>query len=384
VTAWSLFGAFDWASLMTERNDLYEAGAFDVRGRQPRATALASLIRQLAAGREPRAAEVFGVGWWRRPSRLAYPPSESSDGPPTLAHGSSAARRMPSVILVGPETWFARVLERACDERGLRSRALHGAELEGASPEALTSILRELHPWAVIETRDHDGGSNADTETSAGSFPRDSELVAKGCRPDLPLVVLSSGAVFGGGSGPYRESDLPVPCSASGHIQAAAEARVLKAHRGTLLIRAGKLFGPDVPSDPIAGALLELSRGHCLRVPAGGPLSWSHAGDLANTVLDLLIDGERGLWHIAHDEPVTELEFLRLAADAAGFDPALIRPRFSLTAACSPFSSDVILTSERGNLLESLPRAVLRYVRTLGYSPTAAPEDASVKWGAPL
>ncbi|MFO0957398.1 MAG: hypothetical protein U0800_08010 [Isosphaeraceae bacterium] len=70
VTAWSVFGAYDWDSLVTRSADRYEAGAFDVSEDPPRPTAVAELIRDLAAGRTPSDPALETVGWWRRPERL--------------------------------------------------------------------------------------------------------------------------------------------------------------------------------------------------------------------------------------------------------------------------------------------------------------------------
>ncbi|HEY9285715.1 MAG TPA: family 1 glycosylhydrolase, partial [Pyrinomonadaceae bacterium] len=53
VTAWSLLGAYDWDSLLTREQGHYEPGVFDLRGGEPRPTALARLLRELADGREP-------------------------------------------------------------------------------------------------------------------------------------------------------------------------------------------------------------------------------------------------------------------------------------------------------------------------------------------
>ena len=40
VTSWSLLGAYDWNSLLTQNNNFYESGAFDVRSGKPRPTAI--------------------------------------------------------------------------------------------------------------------------------------------------------------------------------------------------------------------------------------------------------------------------------------------------------------------------------------------------------
>jgi dTDP-4-dehydrorhamnose reductase len=52
VTAWSLLGAFDWNTLVTQTGDCYEPGVFDVRTDKPRQTALARMMRVLSAGKE--------------------------------------------------------------------------------------------------------------------------------------------------------------------------------------------------------------------------------------------------------------------------------------------------------------------------------------------
>jgi dTDP-4-dehydrorhamnose reductase len=74
VTAWALFGSFDWNCLVTECRGYYEPGAFDVRGGTPRPTPLADLLKQLARGNLP-AHPVFDTpGWWLRDGRHFCPP----------------------------------------------------------------------------------------------------------------------------------------------------------------------------------------------------------------------------------------------------------------------------------------------------------------------
>jgi dTDP-4-dehydrorhamnose reductase len=52
------------ASLVTRDDGSYEPGVFDVRGPTPRPTALAQLVRELAAGQSPTHPALQGVGWW--------------------------------------------------------------------------------------------------------------------------------------------------------------------------------------------------------------------------------------------------------------------------------------------------------------------------------
>jgi dTDP-4-dehydrorhamnose reductase len=73
VTLWSAFGAYDWDSLLTSRRDTYEAGVFDVRHGEPRATPLARVARDLALRGRSDHPLLDGDGWWARPDRVLYP-----------------------------------------------------------------------------------------------------------------------------------------------------------------------------------------------------------------------------------------------------------------------------------------------------------------------
>jgi dTDP-4-dehydrorhamnose reductase len=89
VTAWALFGSFDWNCLVTECRGYYEPGAFDVRGGTPRPTPLADLLKQLARGNVP-AHPVFDTpGWWLRDGRHFCPPV-------TLQAGTSTRPCLPA------------------------------------------------------------------------------------------------------------------------------------------------------------------------------------------------------------------------------------------------------------------------------------------------
>ncbi len=74
VTMWSLFGAVDWNTLLTENNGFYEPGAFDIRLDPPAETYLAEAARELADSGVCTGAHAVAQGWWRRPDRFYRPP----------------------------------------------------------------------------------------------------------------------------------------------------------------------------------------------------------------------------------------------------------------------------------------------------------------------
>lgn len=81
VTAWALFGAYDWNSLLTRWEGCYEPGVFDTQSGTPVPTLLADLVKSLATGRSPRLPELATPGWWKRPDRLLYPPMPAHPQP---------------------------------------------------------------------------------------------------------------------------------------------------------------------------------------------------------------------------------------------------------------------------------------------------------------
>jgi dTDP-4-dehydrorhamnose reductase len=72
VTAWALFGAVDWDSLLTEPRGHYEPGAFDVRSDGVHERPLAAALAATAAGRPLDCRRQ--MGWWNRPDRLLAVP----------------------------------------------------------------------------------------------------------------------------------------------------------------------------------------------------------------------------------------------------------------------------------------------------------------------
>jgi dTDP-4-dehydrorhamnose reductase len=60
--------------LLVEARGRYEAGLFDVRNGEPCATALAGAARDLALRGTTAHPALAEGGWWRKQTRLAYPP----------------------------------------------------------------------------------------------------------------------------------------------------------------------------------------------------------------------------------------------------------------------------------------------------------------------
>lgn len=76
VTAWSMFGAVDWNSMMMREDGYYECGVFDVRADLPRRTIMADAISALVNKQSFGHPVLAQTGWWRAPrKRLGKSPT---------------------------------------------------------------------------------------------------------------------------------------------------------------------------------------------------------------------------------------------------------------------------------------------------------------------
>jgi len=76
VTAWALFGSYDWDSLVTREEKHYEVGIFDVQYGLPQPTRLFGVLQELAQGGDPFGNLPTQSGWWRSANRICYRPSD--------------------------------------------------------------------------------------------------------------------------------------------------------------------------------------------------------------------------------------------------------------------------------------------------------------------
>jgi dTDP-4-dehydrorhamnose reductase len=91
-------------------------------------------------------------------------------------------------------------------------------------------------------------------------------------------------------------------------------------------------------------------------------ISPTYVPHLVNVTLDLLIDGEHGVWHLANGGATTWSDFAALVADMGGSNRAFVRgrPNASLRQV-APRPRFSALSSERGTLMPSLEQGLENY-----------------------
>jgi dTDP-4-dehydrorhamnose reductase len=357
ITAWALLGSYNWDSLVTRDAGHYEPGAFDLRGTMPRPTALASVVRSLAAGGRPPHPALAGTPWWHRPERVIH----AEAGRP-----SSAAAVEKPILIIGATGTVGRAFRRICDVRGLASRLVGRDELDITDATQIDAGLRRWQPWAVINAAGYARVDEAEREPEVcrRANVTGAANLAAACRwREVPLVTFSSDLVFDGRAGrAYVEDDAPAPLSVYGATKADAERRVLELWPCALVIRTSAFFGPWDTHNFLAGLFRTLDADERFMAPADSTVSPTYLPDLVHAALDLLIDGEYGLWHLANQGAVTWFEFARAAAEQNRSAVDLIVPvaTSQMWSAVRPTYS--VLSSQRGRLMRPLDEALSEYL----------------------
>jgi dTDP-4-dehydrorhamnose reductase len=252
--------------------------------------------------------------------------------------------------------------------RGLPYRLFSRAALDITDEAAVADAVQSCCPWAVINCAGFsfvDAAENDENACRQANADGAAVLAALCARSATPLVTFSSDHVFGGRKRePYVESDEPGPVNVYGESKLLAERRVLSTHPAALVVRPGKVFAPLAGYDFVRQKLSAIARGESVRAANDVVLTGTYLPDLVNATLDLLVDGERGIWHLANSGAVTPEQFLIAAATAGQLDVAQIEGcalwELNRTAPRAPYRA---LGSERGQLLPPLQDAIERYCR---------------------
>jgi dTDP-4-dehydrorhamnose reductase len=391
LTAWSLLGAYDWDSLLTRTDGHYESGAFDTRTGVPRRTAVAGVIQDLARGAEPGHPVLANPGWWRRDVRLHYQPVMRSVDSPEPSRELRPARGSPAPLLVvGATGTLGKAFGRACQWRAIDYVLTDRSVLRLDDHGSLEQALELYRPWAVINAAGWVRVDDAEGEPEAcmRANAHGATALAEACaRRDIPLVSFSSDLVFDGELGrPYLEDDPPNPLNVYGRSKQALEQGVLQLGERQLVIRTAAFFSPFDRYNFAWAVAHALAGGREVAAASDLVVSPTYVPELVDTALDLLIDGEGGLWHLTNGAAVSWSEFGTLLAEALGMDGGLIRPdshaAFGWRAPRPLYSP---LATQRGALLSPLHRAIERFAASLhdaGFRPAANDLEPSAELAA--
>jgi dTDP-4-dehydrorhamnose reductase len=270
------------------------------------------------------------------------------------------------LLITGATGTLGVAFQRISAIRGLEYVATSRAELDIGSLGSTRAALDRIHPWAVINTAGYVRVDDA--EADAQRCIRENadgvaHLATAASELGIPLVTFSSDLVFNGDKRqPYVESDAVSPLSVYGASKAASEASALARCERALVIRTAAFFGPwDVHN--FAYAALQSARENREFVAAEDLLvSPTYVPDLVDVTLDLLIDEERGIWHLANEGAQNWADFARAVLRAQELPPELVRGASSSSMGfVAPRPQYSALRSERGWIMPTLEDALERF-----------------------
>ena len=351
VTLWSLFGNVDWRSLLTRREGIYDVGAFDTRGGKLRPTMVARAAASLAQGRLLQHPATQGRPWWRRSERF-YIGAEACKPHHLGTH---------PLLITGATGTLGRAFARLCHHRGLAHVVTDRAAMNITDAASIEAALDRVQPWAVVNTAGFVRVPEAEhqPEDCFQINTTGPELLAAACRRrGIPFVTFSSDLVFDGQLGrPYLEPDPTSPACVYGESKAQAEDRVMALDPDALIIRTSAFFGPWDVHNFLHHTVARLQAGEEVEASDNAVVSPTYVPDLVHATLDLLLDGESGLWHLANQGSISWHGLAREIAGRTGLSPKKIRDSGGAKA-------DTTLGTNRGQLLRSLDAALDDFVRS--------------------
>jgi dTDP-4-dehydrorhamnose reductase len=275
------------------------------------------------------------------------------------------------LLLTGANGTLGQAFQHICAIRGLHVVALGRAELDIADPVSVEMALSRYQPWAVINAAGYVRVDDAEADFACcyrENTTGPTVLAAACAGRQLPFLTFSSDLVFDGlQTVAYTESSAPRPLNVYGNSKRLAEREVLAAWPRALVVRTSAFFGPWDQYNFVHHVLAAARAGERFEAISDAVVSPTYVPDLVNTALDLLIDEEQGIWHLANEGACTWAELAAQAGRMAGFDPGFLVPRpldsFRLAAPRPLFSA---LASEHGALLPSVESGLERYLTQVG------------------
>jgi dTDP-4-dehydrorhamnose reductase len=352
VTAWSLLGAYDWNSLLTRDERVYETGVFDIAKRILRPTAIAKLVASLAKEGNYHHPVIREKGWWHR----SFPGN----------HCSFSNSEESPLLIFGCNGTLGSAFVRICEGRRISYRGFCHNEVDISNVHQIENVISQYKPWAIVNAAGYVKVDEAEEEREK-CFQLNADapsLLASICNSHgIQLITFSSDLVFDGEKQfPYIEEDSVKPLNVYGQSKAQAELQIMKNFPSSLIIRTSAFFGPWDRYNFAFNTLNLLKEDRQIVVAKDVIVSPTYVPDLVNASLDLLIDGEKGIWHLSNNGVIAWSDFANELAQRGGFQRKKIvscwQHELPWRAVRPTYS---VLKSDKGMTLPSLENAVDRY-----------------------
>lgn len=235
------------------------------------------------------------------------------------------------VLVFGSAGQLGVELMREFASRGFDVRGFDRNEVDITDRVRVEHTAADLDPAVIVNAAAYNMVDVAENEPQAAFAVnalavRNLALAAR--QVDAFLVHFSTDYVFDGTAGrPYTEADIPHPLGAYAVSKLAGELYAQAYLDNPLIIRTSGVFGPG-GTQTARGNFVELmlrlaASPNPIRVVEDHVASPAYAPALAARTVDLVIRGERGVFHIGGGAPVSWYDYARTIFEIAGLKPAL-------------------------------------------------------------
>ncbi|MUV37451.1 dTDP-4-dehydrorhamnose reductase [Lentibacillus sp. JNUCC-1] len=201
------------------------------------------------------------------------------------------------------------------------------SQLDVNDPEAFSELYKQEDPdvvvWSVMS------GFDEDRLIEQGLIH-----VINHLKPETKLVYMSTDFVFGEGDGPYTE-EAPLSKLPEDHLFSTYNNAKVKAERlinnelnNFVILRAGPIYGEnDVGKwdDRTEELLYQLRSGREIEQREDLVRTFVHVRDLADTIIDMVQNNDKGIYHVGPKTDKSYYEFMQTVAKENGFSPSLIK-----------------------------------------------------------
>nr|WP_295902782.1 NAD(P)-dependent oxidoreductase [uncultured Bdellovibrio sp.] len=273
------------------------------------------------------------------------------------------------ILITGAGNILSGAFARICSRRNIPYILLSANQMDMADPVSVKKNLEKYVPWAVINTYEYFNIDKAETEI-AHCFRANvvgPNLLAEECRKrKIQFLSFSSDYVFDGkNTSPYHEQDSTQPLNAYGRSKVAAENFILSTNPSALIIRSGAYFGPWDKENFLTRCFKSLVAQQPFFAPRDIYISPTYVPDLVNASLELLIDKESGVVHLANEGKMSWFELASLAHKQSGFNKHAFL--ISCTHDCLNFRArrplNSSLVSDRIKSLPAVEQATFEYLK---------------------
>jgi dTDP-4-dehydrorhamnose reductase len=293
------------------------------------------------------------------------------------------------VLITGATGTLGRAFAWACEHRGIPFVLTDRRALKLDDPASVRAAVAQHQPWAVINTAGWVKVDDAEAQAAAcmqANADGAANLAEACAEAGVPYLTFSTDLVFDGTkTTPYVESDETSPLNVYGLSKAAAEHRVLAAGGRPLVIRTAAFFSPYDPHNFAHWVIEELRAGRPVQAASDAVVSPTYVPDLVLTALNMLIDGETGIRHLANDGAVSWAEFAVRVAEALGLDAGLVQPApASEMGWAAERPRYAALGTEHGQRMPTLDSALQRFADSTAHRLQPESQDDDAERGSGL